>query len=275
MAETRAHLALKQAAARFLLDAGCAAVACEVRCPFARYRIDVAGYLDSRPVAAPSAHREAAALRGTLWGASAEGIAVMNEASRRERTEPRTAIIECKQDRADFLRDGDEKDELLRLREALERRMREIEEGLIKEHEPHLRISGSYLFGEMERWDFASSRSAAYRRVLKDVRRVEERLHGHTKFWLAARYRLADRLYVLAPAGMVALRELAPAWGLIEAPEGLLRRRVIDAEALRESLVVRRVAPELGARDQNRARLLRNIAAAATRAWLPRAGFGL
>lgn len=265
MGETRAHQRLKQIGARFLLGAGCSAVAYEVQCPFARYRIDVAGFLDSRPLASGAARREAAGLVGTLWGSTDEGARDIARAGRRERCEPRTAIIECKQDRADFRRDGDEKDELLRTRDRLERRLREIEDGYIKEHEPHLRDSDAFLFGEMETWNFASSRSGAYRRTLKELRGVEERLHGHTKFWLTSRYRLADRLYVLAPAGMIAPRELSAGWGLLEAPEGLINRRSFDAAEIAAAVTIARTAPELGSRDQLRARLLRNIAVAATR----------
>lgn len=265
MGETRAHQRLKQIGARFLLNAGCSAVAVEVQCPFARYRIDVAGFLDSRSVATGADRQNAAGLSGTLWGTTREGSQDISRASRRERCEPRTAIIECKQDRADFRRDGDEKTELLRARERLERRLREIEEGFIKEHEPHLRDSDAFLFGEMETWNFASSRSGAYRRTLRELRGIEERLHGHTKFWLTSRYRLADRLYVLAPSGMISPRELSAGWGLLEAPEGLLARRAFDPLEIAGSITIARTAPELGAREQLRARLLRNIAVAATR----------
>lgn len=275
MGETRAHQRLKQIGARFLLGAGCSAVAYEVQCPFARYRIDVAGFLDSRPLASGAARQHAAGLAGTLWGSTDEGARDVARASRRERCEPRTAIIECKQDRADFRRDGDEKDELLRSRERLERRLREIEEGYIKENEPHLRDSDAFLFGEMETWNFASTRSGAYRRTLKELRGVEERLHGHTKFWLTSRYRLADRLYVLAPSGMISPRELSAGWGLLEAPEGLLAKRSFDAAEVAGAVTIARTAPELGSRDQLRARLLRNIAVAATRVAINAEGPGV
>ena len=268
MGETRAHQRLKQIGARFLLNAGCGAVAFEVQCPFARYRIDVAGFLDTRPVASGAARQNAAGLAGTLWGATRDGMHEISHASRRERCQPRTAIIECKQDRADFRRDGDEQSELLSKRDRLEERLREIEEGSIKENEPHLRDSDAFLFGEMESWNFTSSRSGAYRRTLRELRAIEERLHGHTKFWLTARYRLADRLYVLAPAGMISPRELSSGWGLLEAPAGLIERRGFDAVETAAAVTIARGAPELGAREQLRARLLRNIAVAATRSAL-------
>lgn len=49
--ETRAHCTLKMLAVEFLRSLGCQAVATEVSCPIARYRIDVAGYLDTIPLA--------------------------------------------------------------------------------------------------------------------------------------------------------------------------------------------------------------------------------
>lgn len=51
--ETTTHLHLKRLAVGYLRALGCPAFATEVRCPIARYRVDVAGYLDrehSEPV---------------------------------------------------------------------------------------------------------------------------------------------------------------------------------------------------------------------------------
>lgn len=265
MGETLAHIRLKQIGARFLLNAGCIAIASEVRCPFVRYRVDVAGFLDSRRTTPNGSRQAVDGLAGSLWGATPNGAKALADDARRERCEPRTAFIECKQDRSDFLRDGDEKDALLRRRSTLEHRMREIQEGYIKEQEPHLRDSGAFLFREMESWNFEASRSGAYRRILKDLRLIDERLHGHTKFWLASRYRLADRLYLLAPAGMIAAREMPAGWGLLEVPGARLRRRAFDAAEVSQDIVITRVAPEQQARAELRSRLLRNIAAASTR----------
>lgn len=262
--ETEAHQRLKRLAVRFLLRAGCQAAAMEVRAPRSRYRIDAAGYLDARPSQTTSSANGAALdplAVDTLWDPDPQ----KRHEQGYERCEPRTAMIECKQSRSDFLRDGREIDRLLNKREKLEARRAELEEHYIKEREPHLREDEGYLFGEMQNWDFASSESRAYRRVLRELRRLEVMLHGETKFWLAARYRLADRLYLLAPAGMVKRRELPSGWGLIECAPGLLSRRRIDEEALTQELRLVIVAPERPCGEIQRQRLLRNIAVAATR----------
>jgi hypothetical protein len=219
--ETSAHLQLKRLAIRFLRERGCQAVATEVRCPIARYRVDVAGYLD-RP--------------------------------------PATAVIECKQSRSDFLRDQREADRLLDLRDELERLREHIEQSRIKTHEPHLRRSESSLFPELEDWDFGSSRLRGYRALLRKIHHVDQQLHGETKFFMVARYRLADRLYLAAPRGMIRRRDLPRGWGLLECS----RRRPTSG------LHIAIDAPPQSTRSRHRVRLLRNIAVAASRAALER-----
>lgn len=227
--ETNQHRELKRLAREWLRRRGCCAVATEVRCPLARWRVDVAGWLEH-----------------------ADG-----------RVE--TIIIECKQSRADFLRDDADREELLRLRTHLESRRDEIEETRVKPREPHLRRSGSALFPELETWDFAASRIDSYRRVLRELRQVEKRLHGETKFGLLARYRLADRLLLFTPSGLIRRTEVPRDWGLLEASGMRLRHPMpLDAEAplpMRERVP----AQELDSPQQRRIRLLRNIAVAASR----------
>ena len=178
----------------------------------------------------------------------------------------RTILIECKQSRADFLRDDQQRESLLALREKLEGIRRSIEERRIKREEPHLRDTESSLFAELEVWDFAASRLPAYRRVLSALRRLDEKLHGQTKFCMIGRYRLADWLYVAAPRGLIRRRELPDGWGLLECSP-----RWLDPEAAGEDLwstpglEVTVEAPLLSSRDRHRRRLLRNIAVAASR----------
>lgn len=178
-----------------------------------------------------------------------------------------TVIVECKQCRADFLKDSRRLDALLAEREQLDQRRRHLEERLIKAAEPHLLFSGTMLFPEMEAWDFAASRSPAYRAVLRDLRRIDRQIHGDTKFWTIARYALADHLLIAAPAGLLRQRELPPGWGLLEFPAGWLseRRRLPDPDD--PSAACRLRMPLAGtpvSKDVHRARLLRNIAVAAT-----------
>ena len=222
--ETPAHRDLKRLGAAWLRRRGCQAVAQEVRCPINRFRVDVAGYRDTAP-------REAGA-RG------------------RRRCPAATVVIECKQSRADFLRDGAEPEPLLAERRRWEGIARHIEERRIKAEEPHLRRGESALFEGLEEWDFSESRLRSYRQVLGRLRGVEVRLHGHTKFSTISRYRLADELYLAAPAGLIRKGELPAGWGLLE----------WDGDGLDVSVE----APLRGARGEHRARLLRNIAVSAS-----------
>lgn len=248
--ETVAHARLKRAAIAFLLEHGCCAAATEVRCPRSRYRADAAGYLDTRPL--PEGDR-AEHPAPTLWHDHGRAPGM------KRNIEPRTVIIECKQSRADFLRDAAEADDLLAARERLRTEQRGIEAHLIREYEPQLRRSGEFLFDDLESWDFEKSRLAPYRRVLRELRRLDARLYGETKFFMMARYRVADRLYLLAPRGVVRPRELPECWGLLEA------RRLPGGGPDELALRVRAEAPPLAARDEVKVRLLRNIAVAATR----------
>lgn len=226
--ETREHLGLKELAAAWLLSMGCRAVAHEVHCPVARFRVDAAGWMPDGPA---------------------------------------TVVVECKASRADFMRDDLRVDDLLAERERLLGRKAEIERELIPVHEPHLRRDGAALFDDDDGWDFAHSRLLPYRRVLRQLAKVEERMHGQTKFNLIARWRLADRLWVLAVAGTVRPREVPHGWGLAECAPALLRRGIGHALAM-GTLPVRVVvpAPEHRSPDARKDRLLRNIAMALTKA---------
>ena len=255
--ETDRHAILKRLAAVFLRGQGCRAVATEVRVPASRYRADVAAYLDRLPI---RPRRRAAA--PTPPGGSGPIV---------RESRPKTVIIECKQSRADFLRDTADTKRLLLQRERLEAQRVELEENRIKPHEPELRRAGTYLFGELEEWDFTASRLVTYRRVLAELRAVDAQLYGQTKFWLMARYRVADLLFLLAPAGMVRRRELPVGGGLLECPRAWLQRAERrPAAAWQEPVPLHVAMPsvELPSKPEFQSRLLGNIAAAATRAWL-------
>jgi hypothetical protein len=236
--ETPAHQHLKRMAIDFLRGQGCAAAACEVLCPIARHRVDAAGYADRPTVGRPAA---------TLFDRP------------RDRPRPRTIIIECKQSRSDYLREDEQTQRLLARREHLERLRAAVEEQRIKRIEPHLRRSGSSLFAELEVWDFERSRVPAYRRLLRRIEAVEAMLHGGTKFCRVHRYRLADRLYIAAPRGLIRPRELPRGWGLLECTRRDLARPV-------GRLMMAVEAADLHSRRERQLRLLRNIAVAASRA---------
>ena len=105
-------------------------------------------------------------------------------------------------------------------------------------------------------WDYQHSRLRGYRLVVRSIRRLERRLYGETKFFMMARYRLADRLYLAAPRGLIRPGELPRGWGLLEQHSG--------GASLHEAVE----APSMSTRPAHRVRLLRNIAVAASRAAL-------
>jgi hypothetical protein len=103
--------------------------------------------------------------------------------------------------------------------------------------------------------------------VLRQLAKVEERLHGQTKFNLIARWRLADELWILAATDVVRRREVPAGWGLAECNPALLRRGI--GHALRMGTLPLRVvvpAPRHASPEHRRSRLLRNIAVALTKA---------
>ena len=258
--ETLAHQRLKRLAKRFLRHVGCPAAAQEVRCPISKYRVDVAGYLDTipawirRPPDPPGMVPHSITSLYQKRPYSRYGF----------RCEARTVMIECKQSRADFLRDNRQVEKLLTLRVDLEGIRQSIEEHQIKRFEPQLRKEGSSLFPELDEWDFQKSRLPSYRKIMRRLRRVEGQLYGETKFHMIARYQLADRLYIAAPRGMIHFAELPVGWGLLECPRECLECESDDSlydEPPR--LEVKFDAAELSAREEHRSRFLRNIAVAA------------
>lgn len=250
--ETREHLGLKELASAWLISMGCRAVAHEVPCPIARFRVDAAGWAehDWRLGADPAAH-------ANIFQAERAGAALRS---------PRTIVVECKASRADFMRDGLRVDDLIAERDRLLGRKAEIESELIPVHEPHLRNTEGALFEEHASWDFSRSRLLPYRRVLGQLAKLEERMHGQTKFNLIARWRLADELWILAATGVVKPREVPTGWGLAECSTAVLRRGVKHALTM-GTLPLRILveAPRHASPEHRRARILRNIAIELTR----------
>jgi hypothetical protein len=111
--------------------------------------------------------------------------------------------------------------------------------------------------------------------VLRQLAKLEERLHGQTKFNLIARWRLADELWILAATGVVKPREVPAGWGLAECSPAVLRRGVQHALAM-GTLPLRVIvqAPRHASPEHRRARILRNIAIELTRGQFPRVASG-
>lgn len=211
LGETARHLELKRLALGWARANGFAIAADEVRVPRSGFRADLA-----------------ACSRGP---------------------ERRTAVFECKQARADLLKDAHAEDATRRRLEELGARRRTLEE-LLAVHRPDLR-RGEALFPEFDACDFGRLEHRTHRRVLAELAAAQERLRNGTKFSRMFRYRCADFLYLVVEEGIFAESEVPAGWGL------LCRRE--DGLHLARPPVALAPAPE------QRLALLENIALAAAR----------
>jgi hypothetical protein len=213
-AETEAHRELKRLALGWAQANGFSIAACEVRVPKCGYRADVA-----------------ACSRGA---------------------ERRTAVFECKQARADLLKDAQREDEARRKVEELAARVRQLE-ALIGGHRPDLR-KGETLFAEFDAWDFSGVEHATHRRVIAQLATWQGRvLHG-TKFAKLFRWCAADYFYLVSEDGIFAEAEIPAGWGLLVRRHG------------REELELARKPVWAEAPEPARTAMLECIALAATRA---------
>ncbi|MFK7960410.1 MAG: hypothetical protein AB8G96_07780 [Phycisphaerales bacterium] len=238
--EGREHLALKRLAAAWLRSEGFPAVGFEVTGPIGRHRVDVAAWSDR--------HGE-------------PGAAL-------------TVFVECKASRSDFVRDRQNAERLQRERAEVDAQRQRLERTQLPRNEPELRVAGASLFPDLDEWAFEHSRDPEYRSCMRRLRRLDARLHGETKFFHFERYRVADRLFIAAPIGVIRPRDIPPGWGLLEAAPDALA--LIDGQTLAErgpglfgdsALRVRVRAPAIRrAARRFRDRTLRNIAVAGTRA---------
>jgi hypothetical protein len=213
--ETAAHRQLKALALRWALAQGHTAAATEVRLPRSGFRVDVAAYTRA-PRGGPA----------------------------------RTAVFECKQARADLLKDAHAEAETRRRLDELVARRAKLET-LLGEHRPDLR-RGETLFPEFAAFDFTGLRHDTYHAVLAEIAACQRHLLGGVKFARMLRYAAADALYLVAEDGIFTEAEIPAGWGL-------LVRRGEALELVRKPL---RLDPPPAARTA----LLECIAQAATRA---------
>ncbi|MBL9209697.1 MAG: hypothetical protein JNL92_04470 [Opitutaceae bacterium] len=162
----------------------------------------------------------------------------------------RTALFECKQSRADLLKDAHaEAATRARLTELAGRR-RALEE-LLAVHRPDLR-RGEALWPEYDTWDFSSLEHHAYRGVLAELETMQRRMLRGTKFSKLFRYRCADFLFLVVEEGIFAEAEIPAGWGLL----------VRDGDSVRRA----RPPVPLDSSPEQRVALLEMIAVAGTRA---------
>lgn len=209
--ETRNHVRLKTLALAWAQANGFAICGVEVRVPRSGYRADVAAI-------------------GRGAGA-------------------RTALFECKQARADLLKDSHAEAATRSRLTELAMRRRTLEQ-LLAVHRPDLR-RGEALWPEYDTWDFSSLEHRAYREVLSEIETMQRRVLRGTKFSKLFRYRCADFLYLVVEDGIFAEAEIPAGWGLL----------VRNGDAVR----VARIPVPLDAGPEQRAALLEMIAVAGTR----------
>ena len=212
--ETQAHRELKRLAFGWAREHGLPLAGCEVRVPRSGYRADVA-----------------AMSRAPL---GEDGV---------------VALFECKQCRADLIRDhADEADVRIRSLE-IAARLGELR-ALIAVHRPDLR-RGISLFAEFDEYDLAGLRHDTLHALEKELEVLQSKLASSVKFSRLRRYQAADHLYLVTEPGIVDAREVPVGWGWLERDGEQLR--------LRQAPVRHRTTPEF------RARWLETIAAAGAR----------
>ena len=182
--ETARHARLKRLAFRWAQAQGFSACAMEVSLPKCRYRADVA------------AHR---------WQRKQIGS---------------TAIFECKQALCDLRRDNCHSEAALRRLELICER-RQILEARLHEHYPSLR-NGDLLFPEFDSENFAAIGHLGYARLLRDMRALQNRLYGCTKFDKLIRYRCANLFFLVLPEELFREPQIPVGWGALVESNGAL-----------------------------------------------------
>jgi hypothetical protein len=187
--ESAAHRELKVLALRWAAERGLPIGAMEVRVPRSSYRADAA-----------AATRRPSGDTG------------------------RIALFECKQARADLLRDDADEPEVRRELASAGARLHALREA-IGVHRPDLR-RGDGLFPEFEELDLRGLRHATLEQLEAAVDTGQRRLLRAVKFARLRRYRAADHLYLVTVPGVLEPAEVPVGWGWLErAGDGLVLRR--------------------------------------------------
>ena len=179
--ETRRHIRLKAFAAEYLRSIGCWHIATEARTPIPRFRADVIGL-----------------------GVGPDGAAFR-------------AIVECKQSRADFLRDAGDRDALRRRRDALLARCAEAEATVLRAAEPHLIDADGWLFPDLAPARIKETRLRGLRGAMREAERLDRAARERVKLWSLRRWRQADVFLIAAPRGLLRQADMPEGWRLIEA----------------------------------------------------------
>lgn len=220
--ESAAHHQLKRAALAWAQLQGYTACTAEVKVPNSNYRADVAAYRPARQ--------------------QKNAPPVIGE----------TAIFECKQARSDFLGDSRPEAETLFRLMTCRARLAKLE-SLLGVHHPQLG-KGDSLFPEYESHDLTAISHEGYRKLLAEIRTLESRHFGKTKFDRMVRYGCANAFYLVVGRSVLADHEAPLDWGLL---------RLVDAESGALELLRKPVRQD--ASPTARLELLQRIGSAATR----------
>lgn len=210
--ETNAHRELKRLAFAWARENSLPIAACEVRIPASGYRADVA-------------------------------------ACSRDATDQLAALFECKQCRADFLRDQADEPAVRQQAMELTARMSALRE-LLAVHRPDLR-RGESLFAEYDNYDFRGLRHDGLHALENELETLQKKMIQSVKFSRLRRYHAADHLYLVTESGMMTENEVPLGWGWL----------VRSGDALTCALKPVRLSPT----PRQRLRWLEAIAVAGTR----------
>jgi hypothetical protein len=174
--ETQAHRELKRLAFEWARTNALPLAGCEVRVPKSPYRADVAA-VSRHPL-------------------NPDGV---------------VALFECKQARADFLRDQADESGVRRVAEAHNERIMNLRR-LVAVHRPDLR-RGESLFAEFDSYDLRDLRHDTLHGLEREWEILQRKIISCVKFARLRRYQAADYLYLVTEATIMAEHEVPNGWG--------------------------------------------------------------
>lgn len=187
--ETPRHASLKSLAMAWARHQGMTIAAPEVSFPHRKFRVDVAACSPTRK--APS-RKPQTSIRSVLKAA---------------------AVFECKQARADLIRDNKQRGLISQRLKALEARKSRLE-ALLHVHLPHL-ANGETLFPEFDSYRLREYRHDGYQKLAKQIATAKCAVIDGTKFDRLFSYRLANLHYLVVEEDVLAAHEVPTGWGLL------------------------------------------------------------
>ena len=123
------------------------------------------------------------------------------------------AVFECKQVRADLIRDNRRRDLVSSRLKALEARRVQLE-SLLHLHLPHL-ANGESLLPEFDSYRLRDYRHLGYQKLVRQIAIARRGLIHGTKFDRLLSYRLANLHYLVVDENVLAPHEVPAGWGLL------------------------------------------------------------